>query len=130
MVLDGLTLRRQEAIRRSREVMAAGRVKVQEAFRRADYATAAELARKVTKDGPPTMFDWLWLGHSCQLSGDWAGAAEAYRQVVASIDADLESGLKGSEAPAGEGAPVGRSGTSRGGRPNRAGRPRRPCAAQ
>ncbi|MCY2932427.1 MAG: hypothetical protein NTV86_23615, partial [Planctomycetota bacterium] len=79
--------------------LAVARQKVLWAFRKADYGAAVEVARRVVNHGDSGMSDWLWLGHCCQLGGDWAGAAGAYRKVVEFLDADVQSGRKTPEAP-------------------------------
>ena len=100
--------------------LAAQRAEVQQAFRKGDYAAAIRASKKITLYEKAEMLDWLWLGHSCQLAGDWAQAVQAYRKVVTFIDADIAGGIKeeAPPAPPGDGAKE-RTGPVRGDEPPR-----------
>ena len=74
--------------------LAEKRVELQKAFSAADYPTAIRISRKLTSYENAEMLDWLWLGHVCQLGGQWASAVGAYRKVVEFIDEDIIDGIK------------------------------------
>ncbi|MCY2932429.1 MAG: hypothetical protein NTV86_23625 [Planctomycetota bacterium] len=107
-LLDELALTGEAAL-------VAVRARIQSAFAKAADVKAVKLARRATAPGVEArQIDWLWLGHCCQLQGDWAGAVGAYRKVVECIDADLAAGRRTPDVSAAEpGAPGGLEGGAR-----------------